>query len=166
MLARYLTSSVPQAIRAKGFRYHRMGAVVAISGGEWAAHAVVRGGRNYRVEIVRDRDLFRASCDCAYFTDRAQICKHVWAAIIEADERSLLSGSGELTSDAFLEPDVSRASTRKRPNVPMPLQRAQPPPWQRFLTDLNQRTRRSGAPPPAQEERRLGQAEAGSGIGA
>ncbi len=51
----------------------------------------------------------------------------------------MLSGSGNLTSDAFLEADVSRASTRKRPNVPMPLQKAQPPPWQRFLTDLNQR---------------------------
>ena len=116
-----------------------MGAVVAISGGEWAAHAIVRGGRNYRVEIARDREGFRASCDCPYFTDRSQICKHIWAAIIEADERSLLDGSGSLTSDAYLEADLSRASTRKRPNVPMPLQKAQPPAWQRFLTDLNQR---------------------------
>ena len=57
-----------------------MGAVVAISGGEWTAHAVVRGGRNYRVEINRDRDAFRASCDCPYFTDRGEICKHIWAA--------------------------------------------------------------------------------------
>ena len=116
-----------------------MGAVVAISGGEWTAHAIVRGGRNYRVEIARDREGFRASCDCPYFTDRAQVCKHIWAAIIEADERSLLDGSGSLTSDAYLEADLSRASTRKRPNVPMPLQKAQPPAWQRFLTDLNQR---------------------------
>ena len=120
MLARYLTSSVPQAIRAKGFRYHRMGAVVAISGGEWTAHAIVRGGRNYRVESARDREGFRASCDCPYFTDRAQVCKHIWAAIIEADERSLLDGSGSLTSDAYLEADLSRASTRKRPSVSTP----------------------------------------------
>ena len=41
----------------------------AISGAEWSAHAVVRGGRNYRVEITRDGDGFRASCDCAYFVD-------------------------------------------------------------------------------------------------
>jgi superfamily II DNA or RNA helicase len=116
-----------------------MGAVVAISGGEWTAHAVVRGGRNYRVEIARDREGFRASCDCPFFSDRGQICKHIWAAIIEADERTLLAGNGSLTSAAFLEADFSRAGNRKRPNVPMPLQKAQPPPWQRFLTDLNQR---------------------------
>jgi superfamily II DNA or RNA helicase len=138
MLARYLTTSVPQPIRAKGFRYHRMGAVVAISGAEWAAHAVVRGGRNYRVEIVRDREAFRASCDCAYFTDRGQVCKHIWAAIIEADDRSLLSGNGEPTEDAFLEADVGRSGNRKRPSPPVMLQKA-PPPWQRFLNDLNQR---------------------------
>ena len=114
-----------------------MGAVVAISGGEWTAHAVVRGGRNYRVEINRDRDAFRASCDCPYFTDRGEICKHIWAAIIEADERLLLAGNGE-PLEAFLEPEVSRTGSRKRPNLSVTLQKA-PAPWQRFLTDLNQR---------------------------
>ena len=87
MLARYLSASVPSPVRAKGLRYHRTGAVVAISGSEWAAHAIVRGGRNYRVEIARDREGFRASCDCPYFTDHAQVCKHIWAAVLEADER-------------------------------------------------------------------------------
>ena len=114
-----------------------MGAVVAISGGEWTAHAVVRGGRNYRVEINRDRDAFRASCDCPYFTDRGEICKHIWAAVIEADERLLLAGNGE-PLEAFLEPEVSRTGSRKRPNLSVTLQKA-PAPWQRFLTDLNQR---------------------------
>ncbi len=139
MLARYLSASVPSSVRAKGLRYHRTGAVVAISGGEWAAHAVVRGGRNYRVEVARDREGFRASCDCPYFTDRAMVCKHIWAAVLEADERGLLSGNGTLTAAAFLEPEIARTSSRKRPNVPMPLQKAQPPAWQRFLSDLNQR---------------------------
>jgi superfamily II DNA or RNA helicase len=115
-----------------------MGAVVAISGGEWAAHAVVRGGRNYRVEVVRDREAFRASCDCPYFTDRGEICKHIWAAIIEADERALLSGNGSPSADAFLEADLGRSSGRKRQTPPVTLQKA-PPPWQRFLTDLSQR---------------------------
>ena len=114
-----------------------MGAVVAISGGEWTAHAVVRGGRNYRVEINRDRDAFRASCDCPYFTDRGEICKHIWAAVIEADERLLLAGNGE-PLEAFLEPEVNRTGSRKRPNLSVTLQKA-PAPWQRFLTDLNQR---------------------------
>ena len=139
MLAQYLTTSVPHVVRAKGARYHNMGAVVAISGGEWSAHAVVRGGRNYRVEITRDGDGFRASCDCAYFVDRAEVCKHIWAAVIEADERHLLDGDGVLSDEAFLEADVGRANTRKRPDVPLPLQKAPAAPWQRFLTDLTQR---------------------------
>ena len=128
MLAQYLTTSVPHVIRAKGARYHSMGAVVAISGGEWTAHAVVRGGRNYRVEIARDGDGFRASCDCAYFVDRAEVCKHIWAAVSEADERNLLDGDGVLSDEAFLEADVGRANTRKRPDVPLPLQKAPPRP--------------------------------------
>ena len=139
MLAQYLTTSVPHVIRAKGARYHSMGAVVAISGGEWTAHAVVRGGRNYRVEIARDGDGFRASCDCAYFVDRAEVCKHIWAAVLEADERNLLDGDGVLSEEAFLEADVGRANTRKRPDVPLPLQKPPTAPWQRFLTDLTQR---------------------------
>src|SRR6478735_5888218 len=139
MLAQYLTTSVPHVIRAKGARYHHQGAVVAISGGEWSAHAVVRGGRNYRVEIARDRETFRASCDCAYFTDRGEVCKHIWAAIIEADERGLLSGDGSLSDEAFLQADFSQTDKRRRPTVPMPLQKAQPPAWQRFLTDLQGR---------------------------
>jgi hypothetical protein len=148
MLARYLTGSVPNAVRAKGLRYHHQGAVVAISGGEWSVHAVVRGGRNYRVEIVRDHDTFRATCDCAYFTDRGEICKHIWAAIMEADERGLLAGDGVMSDEAFLQADLHQTDRRRRPNVPMPLQKAQPPAWQRFLTDLHGRIEAGERPLP------------------
>ena len=67
------------------------------------------------------------------------MCKHIWAAVLEADERNLLDGDGVLSEEAFLEADVGRANTRKRPDVPLPLQKPPTAPWQRFLPDLTQR---------------------------
>ena len=130
--------SVPHVIRAKGFRYHSMGAVVAISGGEWTAHAVVRGGRNYRVEITRDGDGFRASCDCAYFVDRARSASTSGPPSSRPTSGILLDGDGEPDDEAFLEP-TSAGPTRGSAPTSRCRSRKRRRPWQRFLTDLTQR---------------------------
>src|SRR5688500_19722560 len=94
MLIKALTPHVSSRTRAKGVDYFRSGAVIDIAGGEWTAHAVVRGTRDYRVDLLRESgtDRFTASCECPYYADRAEICKHIWAAILEAEARGLLAG--------------------------------------------------------------------------
>ena len=109
MLARYLTSSVPQATRAKGSATSAWAPwwqSAAANGPRtpWCGGAATTASRSPATATA-----FRASCDCPYFTDRAEICKHIWAAIIEADERALLAGDGSGHQELFLEADFSRA---------------------------------------------------------
>ena len=107
MLIKALAPHVSSRTRAKGLHYFRSGAVIEMAGGEWTAHAVVRGTRDYRVELMRESgtDRFTASCECPYYADRAEICKHIWAALLEADQRGLLAGDGPLLPGATIEPE-------------------------------------------------------------
>ena len=53
MLTQTLAPHVSGRTRAKGADYFRAGGVIDVSGGEWTAHAIVRGTRDYRVELLR-----------------------------------------------------------------------------------------------------------------
>src|SRR3954468_21921195 len=107
MFIKSLIPRVSGRTRAKGADYSRSGAVIEIGGGEWSAHATVRGTRDYRVELRRESgtDRFTASCECPYYADRGEICKHIWAALLEADRRGLLEGEGQPLQAATLEPE-------------------------------------------------------------
>ena len=145
MPVRSLNRSVPMVVRAKGLRYQQDGAVVAITATEWSAHAIVRGGRNYQVEILFDHDELRGSCDCPYFADRGTICKHIWAALLEADARKLLGGDGTHPLDRILYPgdfDWTERSTGAGRTAPAP----PPAEWQRFLSAVHQEIDAQQAP--------------------
>jgi superfamily II DNA or RNA helicase len=140
MLIRLLSPFVTLRSRVKGADYFRSGGVIEIAGGEWSAHAMVRGTRDYRVDLRRESgtDRFTASCECPYYTDRAEICKHIWAALLEADRRGLL-GAEQVSSTATLEPEY-------RPPAGPPSAGAhgsakaslKTPVWERFLNELQQ----------------------------
>ncbi len=53
-------------------------------------NAVVIGGRPYQVQISHDEGRLLAFCECPYFEEYGQ-CKHLWAAVLEADRRGALS---------------------------------------------------------------------------
>ena len=96
---------MPGGSRVKGRAYHLDGAVKKITGTPWTADAIVRGARPYVVDIHRDPSgAFTASCDCPYFHDRFVICKHIWAALLEAERRGYLAGDGGLPDTAVLTP--------------------------------------------------------------
>jgi superfamily II DNA or RNA helicase len=104
-LTRVLARQVPGGSRVKGRAYHLDGAVKKIAGTPWTADAIVRGARPYVVDIHRDPSgTFTASCDCPYFDDRFVICKHIWAALLEAERRGHLAGNGDLPDTAVLTP--------------------------------------------------------------
>jgi len=107
MFIKTLIPRVSGRTRAKGTDYFRSGGVIEIGGGEWSAHAIVRGTRDYRVELRRESgtDRFTAACECPYYTDRGEVCKHIWASLLEADRRGLLAGDGTILPDATLEPE-------------------------------------------------------------
>jgi superfamily II DNA or RNA helicase len=145
MFTKALAASVSPRTRAKGAHYFSSGRVLDISGAEWVANAVVRGTRDYRVDLVRDRQRFTGACECPYYADRAEICKHIWAALLEAEERGLLAGDGPAGDDAVLEPEYrpSAAEIREQAEVSYSgagarAAVAKPPAWQRFLRELQQ----------------------------
>jgi superfamily II DNA or RNA helicase len=53
-------------------------------------HAEVQGSRYYQVKIDFDGRLVALSCECPYFADYGP-CKHLWAAVLEAERRGLLT---------------------------------------------------------------------------
>ncbi|HMF59961.1 MAG TPA: hypothetical protein VK595_06300, partial [Vicinamibacterales bacterium] len=145
MFTKALAPSVSPRTRAKGFHYFSTGRVIDVSGAEWVANAIVRGTRDYRVDLVRDRQRFTGACECPYYADRAEICKHIWAAMLEAEERGLLSGDGPVGDDAVLEPEYRPSAadlhhevavSYSPPGARTPVAKA--PAWQRFLRELQQ----------------------------
>ncbi len=145
-LTRILARSVRPLVRAKGHAYYVNGNVVRIDGSATHVDAAVRGSAEYGVAIDRESDdSFLASCECRYFRDRDDICKHIWAALLEAETRGLLAGSGPVARHAVIDPiDTGNDAEFGRPAA-----RREPPPrpraWEQFLRDLSRRVAQADA---------------------
>jgi superfamily II DNA or RNA helicase len=132
MFTAALATDVDLGTRSKGLHYYRAGAVARLGGGDWLAQAMVRGSREYRVEITRAREgMFTGTCECPFFVDRSEVCKHIWATLLAAERRGLLRGEGTSPRELWLEPGGlfdDRADGDDRA--------AGPPVWERFLSDV------------------------------
>lgn len=80
-------------IRSRGREYQRSGSVRITRNSANALRASVQGTRSYRVDVMWDGDDFEYRCTCPYSHDYGEPCKHVWATLLEADEKGLLPGS-------------------------------------------------------------------------
>ncbi len=141
-LVEALARDVSERTRTKGNRYFLGGAVRAIEGSDSEVVATVRGSEWYRVRLSREGDGFFASCQCPYFTDRQDFCKHIWAVVLAADAEGLLLAD-PVTEDAYLEPRFEDDRGTARPTTtsattalvgPRPHEA-----WQRFLQSVQQR---------------------------
>ena len=106
-------------------------------------HATVRGTEDYRVDVTRHDDRFTASCTCPYFTDRDEICKHIWAVMLAAERRELLGGDGlPLPASFVLNPDLDAIDRAPSPSTRSRVEHAQPrppaTPWARLLKAVQQ----------------------------
>jgi hypothetical protein len=150
-LARALAPDVPERTRAKGSAYFNRGAVVSIRGFEHKVTAIVYGTAEYHVEITREQDGFFSSCECPYFQDRFSVCKHIWAVVLAADSRGLLTPIGH---HAWIEP-VDTPGERDGPDAAMAdvqpgaAGKPRPAPWEHFLEDVSQQLDASDARRPA-----------------
>ena len=136
-LAEALARDVSERTRTRGNRYFLGGAVRAIEGSGSEVVATVRGSEWYRVRLSRESEAFLASCQCPYFADRQDFCKHIWAVILAADAEGFLLDE-PITDDAYLEPRRDDAPAMPRTGTAAP-----PPPreaWQRFLQSVQERS--------------------------
>ncbi len=136
-LAEALAPDVAERTRVKGNRYFLGGAVRGIEGTDTDVVATVRGSALYSVHLHRDGDAFTATCQCPYFTDRRDLCKHIWAVVLAADAEGFLLGDALLTEEAYLH----IGSDPKRTVDPAPPERHQLPHerWEQFLRSVQQR---------------------------
>ncbi len=63
-----------------------------VAGDDWVVVATVQGTSPYKVGLRFDRDAqeLQVECNCPYFVDRVNTCKHIWAAILAADRHGAL----------------------------------------------------------------------------
>ena len=87
-----LSAGLSRKVRTRGREYHSASAVSIRRSGADFIEATVEGARTYSVFIVREQDGLHVSCSCPYFDDSFEVCKHIWATLLTADEGGLLRG--------------------------------------------------------------------------
>jgi superfamily II DNA or RNA helicase len=111
---------------------------------------IVHGGSDYDVALrYRERDhLLVISCTCPYFQDMGE-CKHLWAAVLEADRTGAL-GVAAADPRLSLEEDYSGEMPKLSAILPRLAMVPQPPPvpaWEEHLTAIRQGLERKKPPP-------------------
>jgi hypothetical protein len=130
VLARY----VSERTRAKGYSYYVTGTVKIVHSTAEMLVADVRGTDTYTVNIVREDEGLISSCDCPFFLDRKDVCKHIWAVILAADAEGLLPPDGpDAWLDVMSEEDARTVQTVPRPSTPGRFDA-----WERFLDGVLQ----------------------------
>ncbi|MGH7828502.1 MAG: SNF2-related protein [Candidatus Binatia bacterium] len=140
LLTSSLSGWVGTKVQSRGRTYFRAGAVTDLSGDPWKVQATVQGSENYSVSIVRKDDEMEVSCTCAYFLDREDTCKHIWATFLAAEVRGYLQGYGNgASSIVTVEPEYDLPPARGQ-RAPAPNKEAvKTSKWKSALEDLSQK---------------------------
>jgi superfamily II DNA or RNA helicase len=149
LLAPLLASQFNPGIRERGYQYFRNRLVRDAYGTASEFGAQVRGGPEvYRVMLQWTGSRLEVLCDCDYFIESDLPCKHLWAAVLAADEHYLLSAAAAarvvtLDTKSLLSRhaamDAVRAANETSPRLkPKPAFKAppQPAPWKAQLSSL------------------------------
>ncbi len=84
-------NQVDRLSQERGRRYFLRGAVSYIEGGALSVHAGVQGTRLYDVDVSIEKHLISASCTCPAFEREFDPCKHIWAALLAAEQSGFLA---------------------------------------------------------------------------
>jgi superfamily II DNA or RNA helicase len=85
-----LARQVSEKIKARGRNYFERHAVKILFADHEFVSAQVSGSLDYGVDLERDRDELIFSCDCPYFEENLEVCKHVWATLLELEKQGHL----------------------------------------------------------------------------
>jgi hypothetical protein len=110
-LATLLAHFVDWRVRERGRQYFQTGKVQIVSAGPEVVEAAVSGTEEYRVSLRREEANLWVFCTCAFF-ESGEACKHVWAAVLAADERKALRGSAGDLPRTILLPGAALERTR------------------------------------------------------
>jgi hypothetical protein len=85
-----LARQVSQRIRAYGRDYFERHAVKILFADHEFVSAQVSDSQDYDVDLEREREELIFSCDCPYFEENLDVCKHVWATLLELEKQGHL----------------------------------------------------------------------------
>ncbi|HEX4825829.1 MAG TPA: DEAD/DEAH box helicase [Candidatus Polarisedimenticolaceae bacterium] len=147
-----LENGISEIQRRRGLDYfQRARARIAFVDGPHAL-AIVRGTEEYAVSLALEGASLHCSCSCPYFVKNVEPCKHVWAAILEAD-RSKKFGANASPIDLAPDPSlVKTGASRDALEAPSRPERvpeqSRDPAWLQRLSALDlARDRNAQAPP-------------------
>ena len=104
-LSQVFASYVSSRSRARGESYFRSGAVQNLVSHGGRVEGTVVGSQAYSVVLVPSADMIAGSCSCPYFDDHLEICKHIWATILAAEDKGIpLVPPGRAPTAIGLEP--------------------------------------------------------------
>ncbi len=90
-----LSDCFGREVKSKGYSYATDGRVRFQTGNNNRATARVLGTWWYDVELRREGAVLFGSCTCEFCQGECMPCKHIWAAIIRADDLSYLRGPNQ-----------------------------------------------------------------------
>ena len=139
-LFRALTRGFSPAICSRGERYHQEGRVTAIRQVGQGLQATVEGTEPYAVRLKSNGGRFVFSCTCPYWPDHRE-CKHVYAALLEADRTGLLRAIEPVLSGAPARPpawafQLQQLAAQMPPPLPPPSRPTSARPVERRLLYL------------------------------
>jgi hypothetical protein len=73
--------------------------VTIVHAGASSVSASVRGSIAYDVSLTLDEDRLVVNCTCPYFEQAFEPCKHIWAAILTADDAGIFTVPPKLWLD-------------------------------------------------------------------
>jgi hypothetical protein len=81
-----LGRNVSQKIKIRGIQYFERNAVRIVFSDPDFVSAKVSGSQEYEVDLEREGNAVIFSCDCPYFEDHREVCKHVWATLLQLEK--------------------------------------------------------------------------------
>src|SRR5215472_12760382 len=88
-LSSALAGLFDNGVRNRGLSYFQRRLVRIRHGSDSEVSATVQGSRAYEVEMRWDGKTLHIWCDCPYF-ETGENCKHLWAAILAAQDRGCI----------------------------------------------------------------------------
>lgn len=104
-LVSILEDDFSASIRRRGDRYFQQRRVKIRVGSATELGAVVTGSEQYGVMLKWTGGELAVLCNCPYFIDHGENCKHLWATILAADEQGYLSEAAK-ASDIVLDTET------------------------------------------------------------
>jgi hypothetical protein len=92
-LSTKLAASFTKNVRKRGDDYYCKRRVMIHEGSQSELTACVRGSGFYEVQFAWRDDKLAVWCDCPHFVEQGVPCKHVWAAILAADQHQYLTAA-------------------------------------------------------------------------